>query len=101
MPVRVETPDRRTHAWIAGGFQEVEVQRSDEYGALKPDQVLWIKDFILEDVVPGRATTRTVYVPAPFAGVISRCDDKNGLIEIKMAWTAKSSRECAICIPLM
>ena len=77
------------------------MQRSDEYGALKPDQVLWIKDFILEDVVPGRATTRTVYVPAPFAGVISRCDDKNGLIEIKMAWTAKSSRECAICIPLM
>ena len=64
---KVERPVRRAHAWIAGDFQEVEMRRTDEYGVLKPDQVLLIKDFILEDVIPGRVSTRAVDVPAPFS----------------------------------
>ena len=59
------------------------MRRTDEYDVLKPDQVLLIKDFILEDVIPGRVSTRAVDVPAPFSGVISLRDDKNGLVEIK------------------
>lgn len=44
-----ERPKSRSHAFIGGKFQEVKMHRTDEYGSLKPDQVLLIKDFILDD----------------------------------------------------
>lgn len=79
----VERPERRSHAFIDGAFQEVETRRTDEYGSLKPDQVLLIKDFILEDKPDSKSpVTRAVDVPSPVAGYISRRDDSNGLVEI-------------------
>lgn len=79
----VERPERRSHAFIDGAFQEVEMRRTDEYRSLKPDQVLLIKDFILEGQPDSRsAATRAVDVPSPVAGYISRRDDRNGLVEI-------------------
>ena len=57
--------------------------RTDEYMALKPDQVLLVKDFILEDSpLPSAARTREVDVPAPVAGYIGRRHDQQGLVEI-------------------
>ena len=79
----VERPSRRSHAFIGGELQEVEMLRTDEYMALKPDQVLLVKDFILEDSpLPSAARTREVDVPAPVAGHIGRRDDQQGLVEI-------------------
>lgn len=79
----VERPSRRSHAFIGGELQEVEMLRTDEYMALKPDQILLVKDFILEDSpLPGAARTREVDVPAPVAGHIGRRDDQQGLVEI-------------------
>ncbi|SDY95518.1 Putative peptidoglycan binding domain-containing protein [Lysobacter sp. yr284] len=79
----VERPERRSHAFIDGAFQEVEMLRTDEYRSLKPDQVLLIKDFILEDRPDSSSTaTRAVDVPSPVAGYVSRRDDRNGLVEI-------------------
>lgn len=79
----VEVPEKRSHAFLGGNFQEVETLRTDEYRALKKDQVLLIKDLILEDEpAPGHARTRVVDVPAPIAGYVSRRDDRNGLVEI-------------------
>jgi hypothetical protein len=81
--VGVEKPANRSHAYIDGEFQEIEMRRTDEYQALKQDQVLLIKDFILEDeVIPDGQRTRAVDVPAPVAGYVSRRDDKNALVEI-------------------
>src|SRR5690606_20305368 len=57
--------------------------RTDEYGALGPDQVLLIKDFIIETRRTGEAGwTRQLDVPAPVSGTVSRRDDRNGLVEI-------------------
>lgn len=78
----VERPERRSHAFIDGKYQEVEMLRTDEYRSLKPHQVLLIKDFILEDVLEGGQRTRSVDVPAPTAGHVSRRDDGNGVVEI-------------------
>src|SRR3546814_16094034 len=36
----VERPQRRSHAFIDGEYQETETPRTDEYHSLKPDQVL-------------------------------------------------------------
>src|SRR3546814_13378833 len=63
-------------------LQETETPRTDEYHSLKPDQVLLIKDFILEDVPAAGVRTRVVDVPAPVAGYVSRRDDRNGVVEI-------------------
>src|SRR3546814_14306886 len=54
----VERPQRRSHAFIDGEYQETETPRTDEYHSLKPDQVLLIKDFILEDVPAAGVRTR-------------------------------------------
>src|SRR3546814_181053 len=78
----VERPQRRSHAFIDGEYQETETPRTDEYHSLKPDQVLLIKDFILEDVPAAGVRTRVVDVPAPVAGYVSRRDDRNGVVEI-------------------
>lgn len=56
------------------------MRRTDEYRSLEPDQVLLIKDFILDDT--SKRNSREVDAPAPAAGYISRRDDKNGLVEI-------------------
>src|SRR3546814_14363936 len=63
-------------------LQETETPRTDEYHSLKSDQVLLIKDFILEDVPAAGVCTRVVDVPAPVAGYVSRRDDRNGVVEI-------------------
>src|SRR3546814_2486320 len=73
----VERPQRRSHAFIDGEYQETETPRTDEDHSLKPDQVLLIKDFILEDVPAAGVRTRVVDVPAPVAGYVSRRDDRN------------------------
>ncbi|MDH5834828.1 XVIPCD domain-containing protein [Luteimonas kalidii] len=75
--IEVERPSRRSHAFIGGAYQEVETARTDEYRTLKPDQVLLIKDFILEQ--NGR---RALDVPAPISGVVGRVDAPNGMVEV-------------------
>lgn len=72
--VGVESPEKRTHAFIGGEFQEVEMLRSDEYRSLKPDHVLLIKDFVLDDTT--KTNSRAVDVPAPIAGYIGRVDER-------------------------
>lgn len=84
--IGVEKPQKRSHAYISGEFQEVETLRTDEYAALGADQVLLIKDFILEDQPPTSGSwTRAVDVPSPVNGYISRRDDRNAMIEISDA----------------
>lgn len=56
------------------------MRRTDEYGVLKPDQVLLIKDFILEDTQAKHP--RNVDVPAPISGYVGRVDVKNGVVDI-------------------
>ncbi|TYT25542.1 peptidoglycan-binding protein [Luteimonas viscosa] len=73
----VERPATRSHAFIGGAYQEVETARTDEYGTLKQDQVLLIKDFILE-----RDGRRQLDVPSPIAGHVGRVDRANGLVEL-------------------
>ncbi|TWG90488.1 putative peptidoglycan-binding domain-containing protein [Luteimonas sp. J16] len=81
--VGVESRTKRSYAFVAGKFQEIETRRTDEYGALGPDQVLLIKDFIIETRRTGEAGwTRQLDVPAPVSGTVSRRDDRNGLVEI-------------------
>lgn len=75
----VERPTRRSHAFIGGEFQEVEMPRTDEYRSLDADQVLLVKDFILENA-QGR---RRLDVPSPLAGYVGRVDAPNGLVEIR------------------
>lgn len=73
-------PRARSHAFIGGEFQEIESHATDEYGSLKPNQVLLIKDFILDDVA--RMDSRSVDVPSPVSGYVGRVDRANGLVEI-------------------
>ena len=81
--VGVESSTKRSYAFIGSEFQEIETQRTDEYGTLAPDQVLLIKDFIIESRLPGEAGwTRELDVPSPASGTVSRRDDRNGLVEI-------------------
>src|SRR5690606_23583884 len=64
--VGVESRTKRSYAFVAGKFQEIETRRTDEYGALGPDQVLLIKDFIIETRRTGEAGwTRQLDGPAP------------------------------------
>ncbi len=78
-----ERPERRSHAYIDGQFQEVIDSRVDKYGSLKKDQVLLVKDFILEDPspVPGQGA-RAVDMPSPTAGYVSRVSTTAGMVEI-------------------
>ena len=81
--VGVESRTKRSYAFIGGEFQEIETRRTDEYGTLARDQVLLIKDFIIESPSPGEAGwTRALDVPSPASGTVSRRDDRNGLVEI-------------------
>ncbi len=80
VPDGAEQMDVRSHAIVGGEFQEVMALRSDKYGSLATDQVLLIKDFILDDTTA--ANTRRVDVPAPVAGVIGRVDPRNGVVDI-------------------
>lgn len=78
-----ERPERRSHAYIDGQFQEVIDSRVDKYGSLKKDQVLLVKDFILEDSSPAAGqSARAVDMPSPTAGYISRVSTSGGMVEI-------------------
>ncbi|MEN1970875.1 peptidoglycan-binding domain-containing protein [Luteimonas sp. MJ204] len=80
VPFQAENSVRRSYAVVGGEFQEVQVRRTDRYGSLAPDQVLLIKDFILDD--PAARDSRRVDVPAPAAGIIGRVDAPNGVVDI-------------------
>ena len=80
VPIRAENTTRRSYAVVGGEFQEVQVRRTDRYDSLAPDQVLLVKDFILDD--PTAGDSRRVDVPAPVAGVIGRVDASNGVVDI-------------------
>ncbi|MEN1956642.1 peptidoglycan-binding domain-containing protein [Luteimonas changyuni] len=80
LPKSAENITTRAYAVVGGEFQEVMVERVDKYRGLEPDQVLLIKDFILDDMTA--ANTRRVDVPAPMAGVIGRVDAPNGVVDI-------------------
>ena len=82
--IRGENHVTRNYAVVGGEIQELEVARTDEYHALGPDQVLLVKDFILEDsrIASGQRGVRQVDVPAPFAGYIGRVDARNGVVDI-------------------
>jgi peptidoglycan hydrolase-like protein with peptidoglycan-binding domain len=74
----------RIHAFIGGGFQEIEIARPGRAQGLKPDQVLLKKDFILEDpraAAIGR-DPRAVDVPSPVAGYVGRVSERHGLVDI-------------------
>ena len=76
-----ENPNSRSYAITGGKIEEMETPRTDEYRSLSGDQALLIKDFILEDRTLIRGARR-VDVPSPLAGVVSRRDDPNGLVEV-------------------
>ena len=81
VPLDVEHKHNRSYALVGGELQEVQTLRTDrKYRSLAPDQVLLIKDFILDD--PKAADSRRVDVPAPAAGVIGRVDAPNGVVDI-------------------
>ncbi|TXH68707.1 MAG: peptidoglycan-binding protein [Lysobacteraceae bacterium] len=84
VPTGVENPRTRSYGVIGGEIQELETARTDEYGTLKPNQVLMVKDFILENANQRSGTqgVRNVDVPSPVAGYVGRVDAKNGLVEI-------------------
>lgn len=78
-----ENPHRRSHAFIGGDFEEIIDSRVDKYGSLDRDQVLLVKDFILEDPSPARGkSARSVGVPSPVDGYISRISAAAGMVEI-------------------
>lgn len=81
IPDGAENAMSRSYAVIGGEFQEVQAQRTDrKYRSLDPDQILIIKDFILDDTaVPD---SRRVDVPSPLAGVIGRVDPANGVVDV-------------------
>lgn len=84
MPRGVENGARRSYGVVGGEIQEIETARTDEYRALRADQVLLVKDFILEDsrVPSGGAGVREVDVPSPVAGYVGRIDVTNGLVDL-------------------
>ena len=81
IPVNAENAIRRSYGVVGGEFQELQTVRTDwSYHTLAPDQVLIIKDFILDDM--SAANTRRVEVPSPSAGVVGRVDTRNGVVDI-------------------
>lgn len=78
-----ERPERRSHAYISGDFEEIIDSRVDRYGTLRADQVLLVKDFILEDpAAPRGRNPRAVDVPSPTGGYVSSVRAKAGFVEI-------------------
>ena len=79
----VERPARRSHAFIAGSFEEVIDQRVDKNRDLSTNQILLVKDFILEDPssAPG-LSPRKVDVPSPTVGHVTRVSASAGLVEL-------------------
>lgn len=84
VPTGVENARRRSYGVIGGEIQEIETARTDEYRTLKQDQVLLVKDFILEDarIASGGTGVRDVDVPSPVAGHVGRVDLANGVVEV-------------------
>ena len=80
LPVNAENTVTRSYAVVGGEFQEVLDRRVDKYRSLEPDQVLLIKDFILDDMTAPKP--RQVDVPSPVAGVIGRVDLPNGVVDV-------------------
>lgn len=81
LPDGAENVRSRSYAVIGGEFQGVQALRTDrKYRSLQPDQVLLVKDFILDD--PTAVDTRRVDVPSPLAGVIGRVDRANGVVDV-------------------
>lgn len=81
--LRAENPARRSHAYISGDFEEVINGRVDRYDTLQPDQVLLVKDFILEDPQPPRGTSaRAVDIPSPASGYVNSVRANAGFVEI-------------------
>lgn len=80
MPTKAENSVTRAYGLVGGEFQELMVERVDKSRAVVSDQVLLIKDFILDDMAS--ANTRRVDVPSPVAGVIGRVDAPNGVVDI-------------------
>src|SRR3546814_12317193 len=70
--LRAENPARRSHAYIGSDFEEVINSRVDRYDTLRADQVLLVKDFILEDPDPPLGTSaRAVDIPSPASGYVN------------------------------
>ena len=84
VPRSVENARTRSYGVVAGQNQEIETARTDEYRVLPPDQVLLVKDFILEDssLASGASGVRDVDVPSPLAGYVGRVDARNGVVDI-------------------
>jgi hypothetical protein len=87
VPVNVENPRTRSYGVIGGQIQELETRRTDGgvASALREDQVLLTKDFMLEDsrIASGGANVRSVDVPAPVAGYVGRVDaNRFGAVDI-------------------
>src|SRR3546814_15069941 len=81
--LRAENPARRSHAYVGGDFEEVINGRVDRYDTLRPDQVLLVKDFILEDPEPPRNTSaRAVDIPSPASGYVNSVRPYAGFVEI-------------------
>lgn len=84
LPDSAENVGSRSYAVIGGEFQEVQAYRTDlKYRSLEPDQVLLVKDFILDDM--SARDTRRVDVPSPLPGVIGRVDARNGVVDVHEA----------------
>ncbi len=82
---RTEAPSARSHGLVGGEIQELETRRTDvRSSAIGADQILLIKDFILEDsrIAPFGRGARNVDVPAPVAGYIGRVIPRQGLVDI-------------------
>ena len=85
LPTEVEDARHRSYGLIGGKLEELETRQSDaKSSAIGPDQVLLIKDFILEDsrIAPFGRGARDVDVPAPFAGYVGRVIAGQGLVDI-------------------
>ncbi len=87
VPTNVENARTRSYGVIGGEIQELETRRTDggAASALRENQVLLTKDFMLEDsrIVPGGANVRAVDVPAPVAGYVARVDaNRLGAVDI-------------------
>src|SRR3546814_7027653 len=81
--LRAENPARRSHAYVGGDFEEVINGRVDRYDTLRPDQVLLVKDFILEDPEPPRnPSAREIAIPSPGSGDDNRGRTSAGFVEI-------------------
>src|SRR3546814_20006822 len=81
--LRAENPARRSHAYLSGDFEEVINGCVDRYDTLQPDQVLLVKDFILDDPEPPRGTSaRAVDIPSPASGHVTSVRANAGIVAI-------------------